>query len=333
LIHFYKRHNGGLVSGLSSSLVQGVYLETKVSVYEIAVSLRAFKAIKMSYISEACLISALWFFHAAFSLYVYVTMYSQAAVRICKKIIGGRNPVEGLIELKEGLDKIPKHIAFILLEDSINYSTTASLIAWSLVVGIENISLYDPAGELKQNQDTLLIKLNEKLKEFNPGVPLSLTWWSHSETLVQDRTVIVSKNGAMYPDVNGNGRIQINGDISEAQGAEGASVNISLLSKVDGKADIARCARQLSSQLCGGALTAVNKINEEMVAANLSSNRNLSDPSLVVRLGQFNSNADFLPWQLRLSEFHSIDCTLALEVTQFTDVLRGYSRCQQRFGK
>ena len=33
------------------------------------------------------------------------------------------------------------------------------------VVGIENISLYDPAGELKQNQDTLLIKLNEKLKE------------------------------------------------------------------------------------------------------------------------------------------------------------------------
>ena len=30
-------------------------------------------------------------------------------------ISGGRNPVEGLIELKEGLDKIPKHIAFILL--------------------------------------------------------------------------------------------------------------------------------------------------------------------------------------------------------------------------
>ena len=49
----------------------------------------------------------------------------------------------------------------------------------------------------------------------------------------------------MYPDVNGNGRIQINGDISEAQGAEGASVNISLLSKVDGKADIARQVMQL----------------------------------------------------------------------------------------
>lgn len=288
----------------------------------------------MSYISEACLISALWLFHAAFSLYVYVTMYSQAAIRICRKIIGGRNPAEGLADLKEGLDKIPKHIAFLLLEDSINYSTTASLIAWSLVVGIENISVYDPAGELKRNQDILLINLNQKLKEWNPGVPLSITWWSNSETQLQDRTVIVSKNGAMYPDVNGNGRIQINGDTSEAKGA---NVNISLLSKVDGKGDIVRCARHLGSVLSGGGgvggLTAADNINEETVAANLRTNSLLPDPSLVVRLGQFNSNADFLPWQLRLSEFHSIDCTLALEVTQFTDVLRGYSRCQQRFGK
>ena len=33
------------------------------------------------------------------------------------------------------------------------------------MVGIDNISVYDPAGELKRNQDKLLIELNEKLKE------------------------------------------------------------------------------------------------------------------------------------------------------------------------
>lgn len=290
----------------------------------------------MSYISEACLISVLWIVHTTFSLYIYINLYAKALFRICRNIIGGTK-TEGVRELKSCLEKIPNHIAFILLENWLDYDVLANLVAWSLVLGIQNISLYDVKGRLKQNQHRLLIQLNHKLKESLPHQPITITWRPHAELINQDRTVIVSKNGVMYPDINGNGRIQINAEAAKkcehSDEREGLSLNLSLLSQHDGKEDIVRCARLLSDKIVRGNALRVQEINEDCVDEHLSCNRNLPDPSLVVRLGMIDSNADFLPWQLRLSEIHSIDCTVALSPHQFTDVIRKYSKCDQRFGK
>ena len=54
----------------------------------------------------------------------------------------------------------------------------------------------------------------------------------------------------MYPDVNGNGRIHISGGEGAGGGEIGGtgkpkSVNISLLSRADGKGDIVRCNDEL----------------------------------------------------------------------------------------
>ena len=51
------------------------------------------------------------------------------------------------------------------------------------------------------------------------------------------------------------------------------------------------------------------------------------------RLGTLASNVDFLPWQLRLTEMHSIASHRAVAPEQLFRVLRQYGRCEQRLGK
>lgn len=285
----------------------------------------------MSYISEACLISLLWVLHTSFSLYLYIRLYTAALVRVLKNILGRGRSEDSLAALRAQLNKVPKHIAFIVLESSIDYDALAKLVIWSIVMGTDTVSLYDLKGRIKQNQDKLLLSINRKFKERGGCEACTLIWRSHADSLAggSERTVIVTKNGAMYPDVNGNGRIEIKGhhpanNMEEVNGG-GRSVNISLLSGEDGKKDIARCARELVGW--------EQPVTEELVSTRLRTNKHLADPALVIRLGILNSNLEFPPWQLRLSEIHSIESTLALSLHQFTDVLQKYSRCEQRFGK
>ncbi|XP_023344804.1 dehydrodolichyl diphosphate synthase complex subunit NUS1 [Eurytemora carolleeae] len=141
----------------------------------------------------------------------------------------------------------------------------------------------------------------------------------------------------MYPDENGNGRIRINGGTEEEKrgdedGLKERRINISLLCRQDGKPDISRCAGRLSEMVLRKELQ-VCDITEDLVSSNLQSNPLLPDPSLVVRLGILQSNAEFLPWQIRLSEIHSIESCIGLSIHQFTDVIRRFSKCEQRFGK
>jgi dehydrodolichyl diphosphate syntase complex subunit NUS1 len=280
----------------------------------------------MNYLSEVCLISALWLLHASFSIYFYITLYARVVVRIIRNIIVGRR-LDELLELRESLTKLPNHIAFIVLENYIDYNALASLVVWCVVVGVENISLYDIDGRIKGNQDKLLLSIHKTIKEFGQKYPCLLVWRPHTPAMYQEQSVIVYNNGAMYPDENGNGRIKINcGTESGDEGMKERRINISLLSREDGKQDISRCAVRLSRK-------DLKDIGEEDVAAELQTNHHLPDPGLLIRLGILQSNLDFLPWQTRLSEIHSIESTLALSLHQFTDVIRSFSKCEQRLGK
>jgi len=307
----------------------------------------------MSYMREACFISLLWILHTSFSLYIYVKLYTHTVIRVIKNLLGGVKE-DGLLQLRSSLPKIPSHISFIVLEECLDFDALAKLIIWSIVLGIENISLYDWEGRIKRNQDKLLLSIHKNIKERGTlAGPCCLVWRSQADSLTVDRTVIVSKNGTMYPDVNGNGRILLNGKgkglngIQEGKNGiqEGRSngiqegsngirgkeneqtINISLLCSRNGKEDIASCARELSGSQRSTLIT------EELLGQRLTSSTHLPDPSLVVRLGLLQSNVEYPPWQLRLTEMHSIDSTRALSVQQFTDVIKRYSRCEQRFGK
>jgi hypothetical protein len=56
------------------------------------------------------------------------------------------------------LSKLPDHIAFLLLVDSqdeqeLPWEQLASLVLWSITLGVHSISLYDLRGQLKLNQE------------------------------------------------------------------------------------------------------------------------------------------------------------------------------------
>jgi len=213
----------------------------------------------------------------------------------------------------ETLEKVPQHIAFLLLEPKISCQDLAKLVFWSVSAKISTISFYDPRGKIKDLEIELLKEINERNVKLSQ--PLSIAWRTHG----QGDSVIVSKGGKfMYPDTNGN-----NCD---------AEVTVSLLSKEDGKKDIVKVAQELSRQVSEGELS-VKEISEDTISKTLFTNRGLPDPCLLVRFGDVASNGDFPPWQLRLTELHGVASHRGLRVAELEDVLLKFGRCRQRFGK
>ena len=63
-------------------------------------------------------------------------------------------------------------------------------------------------------------------------------------------------------------------------------------------------------------------------------NFTIPDPDLALYFGQSCGSYGLLPWQIRLTEFMSISPTLKmLNISDFTDILFKYAKCEQRYGK
>lgn len=56
------------------------------------------------------------------------------------------------------------------------------------------------------------------------------------------------------------------------------------------------------------------------------------DPEVLVTLGDVDCTMGFLPWQIRLTEIHPLRNWESAKPADLVNVLRAYSRCQQRFG-
>jgi len=225
--------------------------------------------------------------------------------------------------------KIPQHIAFLVMEDTISYEDIASLVVWCISANIDNISLYDIHGKLKANQGVLLRHVNQRYRRSlkNNG-QINLNWRPHCNSLTD--TVVVSNGGSMYPDSHGNGNVSIKRNGGAVH--EGRSVTIALVSPEDGKFDIINAAKTICNKTMDGTIV-ISEINENTIESHLETNKSLPDPSLIVRLGRISSNADFLPWQIRLSEIHSISSHHHVRASELIDVLEQYGSCNQRFGK
>jgi len=275
-----------------------------------------------------------WILHSSFSLldYLLITI-NKFITKLQLKIVGKK--FLDLDEVKK-LYKLPKHIAFIILEDQISYSDLASLVVWCIAAEINNISLFDMHGDLKRNQGVLLTEINNKYSELlrRNERSFSFNWIPHNESSnnSDEQTVIVNRSGTMYPDTNGNGNVVVNGNGKNGVAEDHKSVNIALVSPEDGKYDIVLAAKAIGTKVLDMEIV-LNEINENLVGANLQSNKNLPDPCMMVRLGRTATNADFLPWQIRLTEIHSITSHHNVASSQLLDVLQKFGSCRQRFGK
>ena len=108
--------------------------------------------------------------------------------------------------------------------------------------------------------------------------------------------------------------------------------HVSLVSREDGKGDIVSAAQSLARRVQLGSLHP-HEIDESAVQAALATNRDMPEPELLVRLGPVDSNLGFLPWQVRLTEIHALDTHRGVRFSDYYQVLRKYSKCEQRFGK
>ena len=290
---------------------------------------------------ELLFICIFWLLHAIFSLTEYLMAFCYLLSSRWRAVFSQEKCID--LELVKNISKLPKHVAFLVLENDVVYDDVAKLVIWSLLVGINVISLYDVHGKLKKNQGKLLGAINkEYIKYIQTADPFKLIWQPHDDSegiSDKNQTVIVNRNGVMYPDKNGNGGVSaiVNGsgrlgrkrnDCDE----EYKTVTISLLSQTDGKGDIVNVTKHMGKDIRENKL-AQDDINVEMVGKYLSSNQGQPDPCVLVRLGRLASNVDFLPWQLRLTEMFSIPSHQGVTPDKLVQVLRKYGKCEQRLGK
>ena len=276
--------------------------------------------------AELLFVCIFWFLHFTFSLTEYLMAFCYLLSAKWKSFFSQEKCLD--MEQVKNFSKIPKHIAFLVLENDIVYDDLASLVVWSVLVGINVVSLYDVHGKLKKNQGTLLGAIDKEYRKYAGKIePFRLLWKPHDEDYERDenQTVLVNKNGLMYPDTNGNG-------LTSSVKATQRTVSISLLSKRDGKDDLVGVARSLGREVLNNTLS-TDSISPDMVGSRLRTNQDIPDPCVLVRLGSLASNLDFLPWQTRLTEMYSLQSLANITPGSFNTIIRQFARCQQRLGK
>jgi len=274
------------------------------------------------------------------SFYIYFKLFAGIIYNMAKIKLVSMDATAMEAE-KQKLTKIPDHIAFILLEEMISYPDLANLVIWCIALDIRHISLYDTQGRLKRNQKRLLQQIHSKQSQLSGEKSFQVRWRPHAESVMApgQRMVMVSGSagGVGYPDRNGNGTVSM-GNAGNGKNGNGFGnqhdvvINISLLSREDGIPDLARAAGAVCQRVFEGELSPL-EVTPEVLEEDMATNKNMPDPSLLVRLGITQSNVGFLPWQIRLTEMHSIKSHICVTSDDLIGVLRKYSKCEQRFGK
>lgn len=70
----------------------------------------------------------------------------SASIMFPNQLKGPDSTVDLLLNHKEELKKHPNHLAVILSSRTIHYEDLSKLIHWSMGLGVECVSLYDPKG-------------------------------------------------------------------------------------------------------------------------------------------------------------------------------------------
>jgi len=204
--------------------------------------------------------------------------------------------------------KKPSHIAFALSEAN-NFSVRdiANLIAWSVNLGINNVSLYDIDGKLKKHRDALNSELLKKLpKNILKSHPI--LWNTHSH-----RNLNESRNH-LQPDEMLLQKHQSSEDM----------IKIDVLDKDNGQGNFTDMTQSIAQKVKSGELS-VEAIDDQYIDLTLRRNLGFNDPDLLIRFGLTSSNLGFLPWHIRLTEIHDIPTHLDVECWDLFLVLLRYS--------
>lgn len=266
-------------------------------------------------VKQRFLVALLWILHSIVTSLIFLSLISRRALAHLKHWYRGGSVQR--LELRTKVSKLPRHIAFLLIEKDISLSHLARLVVWSVQAGIRVVSLFDSKGRLKACQEELLMELHNHIDQDEGQLSVRVRWQPHLE------------NGSPLEELNGgsNGNGGGNGKSGKKE-----EICVALLGPEDGKEDVAKAARKLAEEVARGERQ-VEEVTQEALGESLDTCKGLPDPCLVVTLGPASSTAQFPPWQLRLSEIHRLPSHKGLLPGDLEGILTSYANCQQRFGR
>ncbi|EZA49334.1 hypothetical protein DMN91_001088 [Ooceraea biroi] len=258
------------------------------------------------YILLRTMLTLAHFFHILYTAILYI---GTAVLRKCTDIwytitASTTKELDVLVATFAKTKKIPKHLVIVLgLCDDLVLDCVR-IIGWCITLDIPYISFFDRNGFLQKNETYL----KEELARKRPDLVEHIAWHSHTKAPSQNGIVTGSRS----------------------------KINVSLLSKIDGKRKIVTLTQSLAKAVSSGNLDP-EEITDQLISEKLQI-KGMPDPDLALIYGSTCSTYGLLPWHTRTTEFLmlplSVNVSLKdISVKDFTHLLEIYSKCVQRYGK
>lgn len=261
---------------------------------------------------------------AVYSLYSIFRLFQYAQNKIRVKFLNlAYNPAKTPQIIRDDmtkLSKLPKRISAILNfkseeEEGGGYygllNDASELVTWTVAAGISSLSIYQYDGTLKGNVEDLRVAVYKKLTDYFGA--------NYTPTFV---IKVPHLNEVYYG---------LNNDNDEQYKLADISIEISLLSSVDGKPTIVELTKTMAELASKGEIShkdvTVSLIDKELTALIGL------EPDLLILFTPTLDLQGYPPWHIRLSEFYwepdNEDVTYAI----FLRALQKYSTCKINIGK
>jgi len=218
------------------------------------------------------------------------------------------------------LSKLPKRISAILNLKSEEeegggfyglLNDASELTTWTLASGIQNLSIYEHEGTLKNNVEDLRISIFKKLRDY------------FGPTSIPKFIIKIPHLNIKYYGLNHDNDLNYQNDEID--------IEISLLSIEDGKATIVELTKTMAD-LANKKEIKIKDITIELIDGELTELVG-TEPDLIILFTPTLDLQGYPPWHIRLSEFYwesdNEDVTYAI----FLRALQKYSTCKINVGK
>jgi len=245
-----------------------------------------------------------WFSHFILNCYIWIGLLFQQIRDVFTK----EEDSEGLKRIASKLKKVPNHLAIVMEQDF--QEELAKIICWSICVGISDITIFDPTGNIKKEAKNLEEYINKQKKVF----------FGHSSSTYRVQVGVPPKAKLIQrPEPN-----------SVKTTTRQTAFHVTLISHEQGRWALVQFARELSASIQEKKFT-IQDITEDFIQENLSIGSPI-DPDLVLLCNPSFSLEGFLPWHIRLSEIYQLNSVKNIHSKSFVDALKHYSRVEQRHG-
>ncbi|EFA81289.1 hypothetical protein PPL_05268 [Heterostelium album PN500] len=211
---------------------------------------------------------------------------------------------------------VPHHLAVIIDINHADFSKIVDILAWSVIAGIQRITIFENTGILKQHIDTIQSMLEQR----------KLTSKSTTSSTKQQNEIYtyhwLNKLTSTTNNNNSNTKTTDNNKPFE----------ISIVSNEDGKMELVNITKKYTIDRKSNSSL---QLDSNYIQANLPIHIGGADnePQIAMDFTERNILNGFLPWHIKLTEFIKVDNFNQLYLDKYLNILKSYGRIEKRLGK